>query len=372
MSLIRADLRLALTAGLANAFATLSSLPFGIYMPLAVLAVCTGTFGGSMWLGQQRMLGSLLGMGLLILGLKGLTDVPFPLAIALILGALRLLGGLLGLEVGYKVGGFIIVMGWLVHDQQLASWVPLRLFWTMAGIVAGVMSMRLLWPARALPEAWRNLAALLQALAVALDGVATRLEDPAAFPTIPMGGATKEGAPIQALRQQLGTLRGGLKAVRNELGDPAHSHPQTRLLLSFMDTCSSLISALEGLVQQAPVPGAQGPLVALQQGEADVLRAVADRLRLWAPLIALPSSDPLRPPSLPDWKPPSSWQGLQPLLTDTSVASDDLPRLQRHAVRLVCCGQAERAIVRTEALWRSMGPRPRKRQLAAPPWRTLP
>ena len=365
MSLIRADLRLALTAGLANAFATLSPLPFGIYMPLAVLAVCTGTFGGSMALGQQRILGSLLGMGLLILGLKGLAGIPLPLAIALILGALRLLGGFLGLEVGYKVGGFIIVMGWLVHDQQLASWVPLRLFWTTAGIVAGVLSMRLLWPARALPQAWRNLAALLEALAQALDGVAVRLEDPGAFPPT-ADGERQAMAPIQSLRQQLGTLRGGLKAVRNELGDPAHSHPQTRLLLSFLETCSSLISALEGLVQQAPVPGAQGTLVALQQGEADVLRAVADRLRLWVPLIALPSSDPLRPLSVPDWKPPSSWQGLQPLLTDTSVASDDLPRLQRHAVRLVCCGQAERAILRTEALWRSIGTRPPSLRLPAP------
>jgi hypothetical protein len=371
MSLIRADLRLALTAGLANAFAALSPLPFGIYMPLAVLAVCTGTFGGSMALGQQRILGSLLGMGLLILGLKGLDGIPFPLAIALILGALRLLGGFLGLEVGYKVGGFIIVMGWLVHDQQLASWVPLRLFWTTAGIVLGVLSMRLLWPARALPQAWRTLAALLAALALALDGVAARVEDPAAFPTT-TDGARQEMAPIQALRQQLGTLRGGLKAVRNELGDPGHNHPQTRLLLSFMDTCATLVSALEGLVQQMPAPGAQGTLVALQQGESDLLRAVADRLRLWGPLIGLPSSDPLRPLSLSTWEAPTSWQGLQPLLTDTSADGDDLSRLQRHALRLVFCGQAERAILRTETLWRSIGTRPQGLRLPSPLRRPLP
>lgn len=358
MSMIRADLRLALTAGLANAFAALSPLAFGIYMPLAVLAVCSGTFGGSMVLGQQRILGSLLGMALLILGLNGLSGIPFPLAIALILGALRLLGGLLGLEVGYKVGGFIIVMGWLVHDQQLASWVPLRLFWTTAGILAGVLSMRLFWPARALPQAWRSLASMLEALAQALDRVAAQLEDPAGSPALAAGDGTGV-APIQSLRQQLGTLRGGLKAVQSELGDPGRTHPQTRLLVSFIDSCSTLMSVLEGLVQQAPVPGAQGPLVALQQGEADLVRAVADRLRLWRPLIAMPGSDPLRSLFIPAWTAPASWQGLQPLLTDSSVASDDLPRLQRHALRLVFCGQAERAILRTETLWQSIGTGPR-------------
>lgn len=170
MPLIRSDLRLALTAGLANAFATLSPLPFGIYMPLAVLAVCSGTLGGSMLLGQQRILGSLLGMALLILGLNGLEGIPFPLAIALILGTLRL-------------------------------------FWTVAGILLGVLSMRLLWPARALPRAWRNPGAMLGDIARSLDQVADQLEQPTT------GAITGDGpdgsSPVQALRQQLGVVRGG-------------------------------------------------------------------------------------------------------------------------------------------------------------------
>lgn len=350
MPVIRADLRLALTAGLANAFATLSPLPFGIYMPLAVLAVCSGTLGGSMVLGQQRILGSLLGMALLILGMKGLAGISFPLAIALTLGTLRLLGGLLGLEVGYKVGGFIVVMGWLVHDQQLASWVPLRLFWTVAGIVVGVLSMRLLWPARALPQAWRNLGAMLEAIASSLDQVADQLEQP-------HGGQDSDGpSPAQTLRQQLGALRGGWKAVQSELGDPGRHHPQLRLMLGLQEACSTLITVVEGLLRHAPPPGATGSLVALQQGEADLVRAVADRLRLWAPRIAQPGADPLGPPPPSAWSPPESWRQLQPLLTDATVADSDLLRLQRHASRLVLCGQAERTMARTELLWRSLAP----------------
>lgn len=348
MPLIRSDLRLALTAGLANAFGSLSPLPFGIYMPLAVLAVCSGTLGGSMVLGRQRILGSLLGMALLILGMKGLGGIPFPLAIALILGILRLLGGLLGLEVGYKVGGFIVVMGWLVHDQQLASWVPLRLFWTAAGIVVGVLSMRLFWPARALPQAWRNLAAMLQAISTSLDQVADQLDQP------PAGDGPAGASPVQALRQQLGGLRGGLKAVQSELGDSGQHHPQIRLMLALQEASSTLIRVVEGLLRHAPAPGATASLVGLQQGEADLVRAVADRLRLWAPLFAQPGTDPLGPPPQPAWSAPESWRQLQPLLTDTSISATDLPRLRRHASRLVLCGQAERALTRTELLWQSL------------------
>jgi len=354
---IRSDLRLALTAGLANAFASLSPLPFGIYMPLAVLAVCTGTFGGSIVLGQQRILGSVLGMGLLILGLKGLSGIAFPLAIALTLGAMRLLGGLLGLEVGYKVGGMIIVMGWLVHDEQLASWVPLRLFWTAAGIVMGVLSMRLLWPARALSEAWRSLTSLLQALAQTLEQVAGQLDAPGT-PSNPTGSDGVPGASLQSLRQQLHGLQAGLPAVESELGGVAH-HPQMRLLLTLLDACAALITVLEGLLRHAPTAGATGTLLTLQGGEAAVVRAVADRLRLWVPLISQPWPDPLRPLSLSPWRAPTSWQDLHPLLTDHSLSSAELPRLRRHASRLLLCGQAERAIGRTESLWRSLTSSPR-------------
>ncbi|MBM5817844.1 MAG: FUSC family protein, partial [Cyanobacteria bacterium K_Offshore_surface_m2_239] len=95
----RSELRLALTTGLVNGLASLSPLPYGIYAPMAVLAVSGGSYGTSLELGRQRILGSILGMVMLLLGLRGLRAVPMPLALALILGAMRLLvvaGGVAG------------------------------------------------------------------------------------------------------------------------------------------------------------------------------------------------------------------------------------------------------------------------------------
>ena len=78
----RNALRTALTAGLGNAFASLSGVEFSQYVALAVLAVSTGTYGGALALGRQRLLGTALGSVLLLIGYEGLRGVPMPLAIA--------------------------------------------------------------------------------------------------------------------------------------------------------------------------------------------------------------------------------------------------------------------------------------------------
>ncbi|MEB3305273.1 MAG: hypothetical protein VKL58_03550, partial [Cyanobacteriota bacterium] len=145
--------------------------------------------------------------------------------------------------------------------------------------------------------------------------------------------------------------------------------PQIRLMLAIQDTGSTLIRVVEGLLRHAPGPGATGSLVGLQQGEADLVRSVADRLRLWAPLLAQPGTDPMGPPPQTTWSAPESWRQLQPLLTDTSLSATDLPRLRRHASRLVLCGQAERALTRTELLWQSLA---LSRQSATSATRALP
>ena len=97
----RGDLRLVLAASLSNGFATLTGWPFGFYAPLAVLAAGTGSFGQSLELSRQRLLGTLLGSAVLV-GIQLLRPaLPFPLAIGLGLGLLRLFGQKLGLVVGY-------------------------------------------------------------------------------------------------------------------------------------------------------------------------------------------------------------------------------------------------------------------------------
>ncbi|MFZ9849821.1 MAG: FUSC family protein, partial [Vulcanococcus sp.] len=110
----RNAIRTAVTAGLANGFASITGLPDPQYVAMAVLAVSSGTYGASLELGRQRLLGTVLGSLLLLIGYTGLHALPLGVGLAITLGCLRLLGGLLSLKVGYKVGGMIVVMGWLV------------------------------------------------------------------------------------------------------------------------------------------------------------------------------------------------------------------------------------------------------------------
>ena len=161
MLITRRDLRMALTAGLGNGFGYLSGIPFGFYVPLAVLASAGGTYGASLELGRQRIFGTILGGALLYISFWGLKDIPMALAIAITLGSLRLLGGLLKLKVGYKVGGLIVVMGWLVHGGDIPIWITIRLFWTAFGVILTVLALQLFWPMRSGVEVFKHYANLL-------------------------------------------------------------------------------------------------------------------------------------------------------------------------------------------------------------------
>lgn len=90
----RPALRTAVTTGLANAFASLSGVQDSQYAALAVLSVATGSYGGAIELGRQRLLGSVLGALLLLVGYEGLKELAMPLGLAITLGSLRLRGGL--------------------------------------------------------------------------------------------------------------------------------------------------------------------------------------------------------------------------------------------------------------------------------------
>jgi len=129
----RNALRTALTAGLGNGFAFITGLADGQYVALAVLSVSGGTYGGSIELGRQRLLGTVLGSILLLIGYECLKGLPLAVGLAITVGCLRLLGGALGLKVGYKVGGMIVVMGWLVHEGSLATWIPAQPAFVLAG-----------------------------------------------------------------------------------------------------------------------------------------------------------------------------------------------------------------------------------------------
>lgn len=354
MLMSRAELRLALTAGLANGLASLSGLPFGMYVPLAVLAVCTGTYGGSLELGRQRLLGSALGSLVLLIGFHGLQGLPFPLAIAITLATLRALGGWLGLQVGYKVGGIIVVMGWLVHDQQLDSWIALRLFWTAVGVLLALLGLRLFWPSRALATALSSYCALLLHLQGALKALAERL-DPAPLTSggAPLPTTVLQPEQIRGLRLQLLALRRQRPALASELGSNPERHPAYRLLLNLDDAASRLITSISGMLRHPPPTALDAPLVErLHRAEAELLLQVVERLELWRQRLQPPGQRRRLPQApQPALEAPITWLDLTRELNDPTANGASLERLERIAARLVLCRQALQAVSDGERQW---------------------
>ena len=85
----RQDLRLAFVTGLSAGIGLLSPIPYGYYLPFTTSAVLSSTYGNSMKLGIQRLLGSLMGVIILIIFTRGL-ELPLPLGIGLALATTRL------------------------------------------------------------------------------------------------------------------------------------------------------------------------------------------------------------------------------------------------------------------------------------------
>jgi hypothetical protein len=341
----RNGLRTAFTAGLGNALASLSGVGDSQYVSLAVLAVSTGTYGGALALGSQRLLGTALGSVLLLIGYEGLRGVPMPLALALTLGALRLLGGLLKLQVGYKAGGMIIVMGWLVHEGGLASWIPIRFFWTSFGVLITLLGLRLFWPARGLDSSLDQMAGLLGQLQSCFRDLAARV-DPAAAGQ----GADPIGiSRYRALRNQLVAIRQQRPALLQELGTLPERHPATLLMANFEATASRLITLVGGLVREPPTLQDPQLVVQLHRAEAELLQAMADHLGQWERQIRGRRGLP-KPPDT-GLQLPLSWQQLGQELNDPTANSASLERLERIASRLMLCRQAEQAISNGEANW---------------------
>lgn len=345
----RNGLRTAFTAGLGNAFASLSGVGDSQYVSLAVLAVSTGTYGGAIALGSQRLLGTALGSVLLLIGYEGLRGLPMPLALALTLGALRLLGGLLKLQVGYKVGGIVIVMGWLVHEGGLGAWIPLRFFWTCFGVLITLLGLRLFWPARGFDTSMSQVGGLLGQLQICFRDLAARV-DPAMADQVAGQGADPIGiGRYRALRNQLVAIRGQRPALLQELGTLPERHPATLLMANFDATASRLITLVAGLVREPPTLQDPQLVVQLHRAEAELLQAMAGHLALWEGQIRGRRGLP-KPPET-KLQLPRSWQELGQELNDPNANSASLGRLARIASRLMLCRQAEQAIRDGEANW---------------------
>lgn len=341
----RNALRTAFTTGLGNGFASLSGLEYSQYVALAVLSVSTGTYGGALALGRQRLLGTVLGSVLLLVGYEGLKGVPLPVALGLTLGALRLLGGLLKLQVGYKVGGMIIVMGWLVHEGGLATWIPIRFFWTCFGVLITLLGLRLFWPARGLDSCLSQVAALLSQLQTCFLELASRLEPAAPEPATTARPFTR----YRELRNQLIALRRLRPLWLQELGSLPERHPAAQLITTFETTASRLITMVGGMERAAPTVQDPQLVEQLHRAEAAVLLTMAAQLGQWRGQILGRQGLPLPPAQ--GMRLPSPWLELDQVLGDPLANGASLERLQRIACRLVLCRQAVQAIRSGEADW---------------------
>jgi hypothetical protein len=352
MLIRRSELRLAFAAGLGNAFANLSGLPFGYYVPLAVLAVGVGSYGGSLALGRERILGSALGSALLVVSFKGLATLPMPLALAFTLAAQRLLGEVLGLKAGYKVGGFIVVMGWLVHGGQLDGWLSLRLGWTAFGVLLALLSLRWFWPCTSYAQILSDNNALLADLQALYGQLASRLAPP--------GDAVRhaDGTPFdrrdadhyQALRFRLLALRRQLPSLQEELGLAPRRHPFYQLMQALDRAASRLVNAFGEMARRLPPLEDAALLDELNRVEADLLLSLANRMGEWRECLAMSRGGVPPPPATP-WLPPESWHSLERLLHDRGTDAISLERQERIAARLMLCRLAEQAMVETERLW---------------------
>ena len=264
---LRSDLRLALVTGLGAGFGLLNSVPYGYYVPLCTAAVLSGSYGNSMKLSIQRILGSVMGVVIVLLFSRGL-QLPLPLGLGLALASVRLLGGALGLQVGYKVAGNIVIMGWLVHSSEETIWGMSRLFWTAFGIALSLWATRYVWPSGTIPSLHKQFARFIDELIQEFQLEKQRLE--AETPTrISMTNRRDRRTEIL---QQVNALRQQRDQAQVELGLNPENHPLHQLWTELDLLISQLISVLDGL-RGLPAPIQSPPSIkALHLDEAEVLR----------------------------------------------------------------------------------------------------
>jgi hypothetical protein len=340
---LRDNLRLALTVALVNGFANLTGLAFAIYASLAVVTVTVGNYGNTLELGRQRLIGTTIGVVVVFFGYRAWGDLPVLVALPLALLMARLIAESMRLTVGYVVCCFVVIMGWLLHEQQLDSWIPLRLFWTAFGIIMALLSLRLFWPARARIEQRLGLLQLLVDLGHTLKHYLQ---------------AAPKAERRSALTQQLRGLRNNLLSLRDqrvnamrELGPLAADHPIAQMWELLDHACEALILDLDELRR---LPDPQWQVWGLQRQHEAALRyshAVADRLLAWQ--ATLSRSLELQPP-------PAEPRPALPLEILGDAASQSVlqqlspTELQQVAGRLIVLNRIDHTVESTERRWRTL------------------
>jgi hypothetical protein len=342
---LRDNLRLAATVTLVNGFSSLTGLPFALYASLAVLSVTVGNYGNTLELGRQRLVGTGVGAVVVFFGYRAWGHLPVEVALPLALLLALLIAGSLRLTVGYGVCCFVVVMGWLSHDQQLGSWIPLRLTWTAFGILMALLSLRLFWPSRARIQQREGLLSLLVTLGHTLQAIAGRHAE-AREPEEQW--RQRLGLRLNELRTTLLGLREQRQGALVELAPLAGQHPLARLWELLDQACEALILDLDEL-RRLPASewqawGLESTATAADQFVAEV----AQRLLGWQERLR----QPLRLPP-----PPSEPGPVLPVHTlqtaEAAVAMQHLSpsQLQRVASRLMVLNRIDHTLASTEQQW---------------------
>jgi hypothetical protein len=254
----------------------------------------------------------------------------------------------LRLTVGYGICCFVVVMGWLTHDQQLDSWIPLRLLWTAFGILMTLLSLRLFWPSRARIQQREGLLQLLADLGHTLQQV---VQHPPEAIQSQAQRRRQLGQQIRSLRTSLQDLRDQRHGALLELGTLPSEHPVARMWALLDQASEALILDLDELRR---LPNADWQDWGLQDdydaGLAFV-QGVVERLLSWRQQLS--NSTQLQPPP----SQPRSTLSLEALQSpESKVAYRQLSpeQLQRVAAQLMVLNRMDHTMESTERHWREL------------------
>ena len=345
---LKDTLRLAATVTLVNGFANLTGLPFGSYASMAVLSVTVGTYGNTLELGRQRLIGTPVGAIVVFFGYRAWGHLPVVVGLPLAVLLARLIAGSLRLTVGFGVCCFVVVIGWLTDEQQLDSWIPLRLIWTAFGILMALLSLRLFWPSQARIQQRDGLLQLLVDLGQALQQVVQR--PPAAIQS--QAQRRRElGQQIRNLRINLISLRDQRQGALLELGTLASQHPVAKMWALLDQASEALILDLDELRR---LPNADWQGWGLQGDYATgvaFVQGVAERLLAWQQQLR-GSSQLQPPPSQP--RPALPLDSLQSPESLAAYQQLSPKQLQRVASQWMVLNRMDHTLESTERQWREL------------------
>ena len=273
----RAELRMALTAGLSAGLVIMLGLPDAFYAPMAVGAALGGTVGATRLLGTQRVLGTILGGVIVAIGFNTMGQaLPLPLGVAVALALTRIFGGSLGLRSGYKVAGLVVSMGWTIHHTNLASWIPTRLVVTLIGVLAAWLAVSQIWPSRALEQHQEHSQRLFGEIATLLRERARLLLEERELAA---------SARLQRRNQLVNAtlqLQNQRQEASQELGPDRMGERMQRLWDLQEQWLSAVISHYRTMLRLPVVPLTSPGLKALMEAEHSLLQDLADQLDGWA------------------------------------------------------------------------------------------